>query len=515
MGRIEKSKGTTRSERYLAHLCQGTFLGLWSYPNVYRKQASHPGDTQGKELCDELVVFGNDVLIFSDKDHAFPNTGKLEVDWCRWYRKSVVGAAAQIYGAERWIRNWPHLLYLDSGCTTPFPLPLPTSSDMRVHRIVVARGAAERCRAHFNGGSGSLMLDTDIVGSMHHDPKSPEFQPFQIGHIDPTKGFVHVFDETTLDIVLREVDTVGDFTAYLRAKEQLFASGTAIMADGEEELLAWFLKNVEQGSRHSFAVPSDLSGMYVASGLWDGLVRSDAYRRKKQADRISYEWDELIDQFSSHAFAGTLVPEGAVTPAQNDSLLRGLASENRLHRRALATSFRDRIRRTSPGAAGFRCVNTGRPGTWYVFYCDNRGGPLTPDRQQRRLQELAAYCYVFAWRERSARRVIGIGTSPERDSYICLSFHPERWTPEMEQTARIMRQRGRIQYESTMTRHAVRSYEYPRRGAPDLEVSPMSSKANRNTPKPRQKSKRNSRCECGSGIKFKNCCGRPRRPRPR
>jgi hypothetical protein len=36
-----RSEGTTASERYLAKLCQKSFLSLWSYPNVFRDQGRH------------------------------------------------------------------------------------------------------------------------------------------------------------------------------------------------------------------------------------------------------------------------------------------------------------------------------------------------------------------------------------------------------------------------------------------------------------------------------------------
>ena len=42
-----KSTGTTPSEQYLAHLCQQTFLSLWSYPNIFRDQGQHRGKGDG------------------------------------------------------------------------------------------------------------------------------------------------------------------------------------------------------------------------------------------------------------------------------------------------------------------------------------------------------------------------------------------------------------------------------------------------------------------------------------
>jgi hypothetical protein len=101
-----RAHGTTPAERYLQSLCERSFLTLWSYPCVFRDQKSS-GRGDGKELCDLLVVFGDDILIFSDKSCAFPDTGNLQLDWSRWFRKAVIKSAEQIWGAERWLSEPP------------------------------------------------------------------------------------------------------------------------------------------------------------------------------------------------------------------------------------------------------------------------------------------------------------------------------------------------------------------------------------------------------------------------
>ena len=62
-----KSDGITPSERYLSKLCRRSFLGLWSYPNLHTDDGRKAEKGVGHELCDLLVVFGNNVIIFSDK----------------------------------------------------------------------------------------------------------------------------------------------------------------------------------------------------------------------------------------------------------------------------------------------------------------------------------------------------------------------------------------------------------------------------------------------------------------
>jgi hypothetical protein len=83
---LRKSHGTTDSEKYLAKLCQKSFLSMWSYPNVFRDNGSKK---EGKEICDLLVIFEDHIIIFSDKECAFPNSGNIQLDWSRWYHKTV------------------------------------------------------------------------------------------------------------------------------------------------------------------------------------------------------------------------------------------------------------------------------------------------------------------------------------------------------------------------------------------------------------------------------------------
>ncbi len=163
---IKRATGVTTAERYLQQLCEHSFLSLWSYPGVYKDQGNARGTREGKEICDLLVVFENHILIFSDKDCAFPNTGDLDLDWSRWFRRAVRKSADQVWGAERWITEHPDRLFLDWACTQPFPIDLPDPKSAKFHRIVIAHGVSRRCAEEL-GGSGSLLILPGIVGEAH------------------------------------------------------------------------------------------------------------------------------------------------------------------------------------------------------------------------------------------------------------------------------------------------------------------------------------------------------------
>lgn len=238
-------------------------------------------------------MFDEHIIIFSDKHCAYPDTGDLQVDWDRWYRKAIAKSAEQIFGAERWIEDHPDRLFLDRECAQPFPLALPDPSVAKVHRIVVAHGVAERCRQEL-GGSGSLRIAPDEVE-----------MPFVVGQVDPAKGFVHVLDDASLDIVLRELDTISDFVRYLSKKERLILDGLLESAAGEEDLLAQYLFPIEGKDKSGLLLPPSLGRLTIPEGLWNDFDR-DPYRlARKEANAISYSWDRLIGESSRHIIANS------------------------------------------------------------------------------------------------------------------------------------------------------------------------------------------------------------------
>lgn len=176
----------TPSEELVFRLCTKSFLSLWSY--------ARPRGKKGKELCDVLVVCDPDVVIFSVKEVKSKGAGASESEADRWRREAIEESANQIYGAERWLRTAEHVIPADR---TP-GLPLPKVDERRVHRIAVALG--NKGEVPFGGG-------------------------------DHGKGHVHVLDERALDVLMSELDTIADFTDYLRAKEALL-SRTRVLGEG-------------------------------------------------------------------------------------------------------------------------------------------------------------------------------------------------------------------------------------------------------------------------------------------
>jgi hypothetical protein len=101
-------------------------------------------------------------------------------------------------------------------------------------RIVVAHGASRSCHDRF-GGSGSL-IDTRIVDEqLAH--------PFVLGRIDAKEGYVHVFDDTSLNVLMTYLDTISDFIGYLTKKEELLAYGVQVLAAARRNFLPNMFRN--------------------------------------------------------------------------------------------------------------------------------------------------------------------------------------------------------------------------------------------------------------------------------
>ena len=324
-------------------------VNLWSYPTPYRDQKQGAaGD--GKELCDLLVVCGKFVIIFSEKSVSWPS-GNLDVAWARWAKRAIRDAARQARGAERWIMEFPNRIFLDRECTNVFPIDFPPPEDRVIHRVVVASGAAEACREHVEAGYGSLIIRPEIKGDEHWLGKREQLYPFAVGDVDPSGSFVHVLNETSLELIMNELDTITDFAAYLEKKAFFVRSGRLLQASGEENLLAYYAVRINDDGDYDFVLPAEVSADALASltideSHYSSLTQTPQYLAKKQADKVSYLWDALIETFTTPMLEGTTVSIGEfdLELRQRELGVRYMALKRRFVRRSHGEAIEDALR---------------------------------------------------------------------------------------------------------------------------------------------------------------------------
>jgi hypothetical protein len=487
----------TPSERYLSALSQRSFLSLWSFPNLYTDEGKKGEKGVGRELCDLLVVFGDNVLIFSDKHCAYKDTNNVAVDWPRWYRKAVRASFSQIYGAESWLSRFPARIFLDPECSKPLPIALPDPGKRRVHRLAVTRGAMEACHAFFGAKSiASLRISNDPAAG------SAGYYPFTAGVGEIGKPFVHVLDEYTLDVLFKHLDTVTDFVGYLSKKESFFsAAGRLVTADGEEQLLGIYLTKLNAEGDHDIVlaepIPSDVDFIWINEGIWESVSTNKQLHMKASADEVSYTWDRLIETFVSKSDPALIGP----TVAKEDEhrnlelSLRAMASESRFSRRNLARSFRDVYERARPNRTYARVMPSHTNADLvYVLLAQGRPDDISYDEYRKyRIARLSAYVHVAPLRARHVRRVVGIAFDspvdpPRGGSEDLIYWEIEAWTPDLENHARETQRELGILLDENVQIQNYRDKEYP-----DLPQKQGKSEQNKRLRRRKEKAKEKMR----------------------
>ncbi|MDD3012569.1 MAG: SEC-C domain-containing protein [Candidatus Gastranaerophilales bacterium] len=484
MKNIERSKGENITEQVLSQLCDNTFLKLWVYPNLYTDRKG------GKELCDVLVFFENQVFIFSVKDIKFNKDKEEQVAWKRWKKKAIDESITQVIGAERWIREFPDRIFLDANCKNPFPFDLK-KENLIVHKIIVAHGAEVACKKQ---------SDNNIAGSLairYSDKNYLLDIPFCLSL--NKKNIIHVLDSYNLEIILKELDTITDLSSYFEIKEKAIESLNSLTYCGEEDLLANYLMDIDEDTNKHLIIPKGevYTDLFIEEGTWVNFYKSSAYLRKKEADKISYFWDNLIQNTAQNILDGIIL--GNTDVFNGNSATLEMAKEPRFMRRALANMIKDSILAfpdsDMPVVRLLKSMPSFFPDRRYIFLQfkypkKNSDKEYIPIRRQ--MLELA--CANEKNQFPILKKVIGIAIDAPKYSHEnsedFLLLNCEKWTEEQ------------INHYNEINNH----------------ISNLAAKIHKNWgvgtvqefPDVHNKRKvkigRNEKCLCGSGKKYKKCC---------
>lgn len=356
-------KGRT-AEKIVHDLAIKTFLTDWCYLN--------PKLPDGKELCDLLVIFDDIAIIWQIKDLKLDGAGKYK-------RGEVDKNIRQLSGAQRQLFD----------LKTPIELENPR----RVREVFDPTKIRE------------IYLLSVLLG------EGEDVRSF----IDEIKNYkIHVLDREFTRILLSELDTISDFSAYLRAKEAFLGKEISLtIMGGEEELLSYYLMN-----DRSFAKLEEATSVVIEGGSWLNLQNNAKYLSKQREDAISYGWDDIIDR----AHEGSL---------QYENLARELARPNRFQRRYLSKVFYDAFVQAHNDNKGdlYRRILFSDE-TTYCFLFQDEKYP-----REKRKEMLMAICFFARGKHQRNSRVIGIATEKKIQllcSYdFCFLNIPE-WTEELQ-----------------------------------------------------------------------------------
>lgn len=483
-----KSSGVTATERMLAEFCEKSFLKLWSYPNPYKDD--------GHELCDLLAVFGNYVFIFFDRENELSEDPDKDpkVLWDRWKRNVIDRQVKTAHGAERYIRSG-RPISLDAKGTKPFPFAFDRDAVI-IHKIIVAHGAKEACeRASPQNVYGSLAITyTETDGG-----------PTGYFHIEIDKrNPVHILDSHNMPIVLRELDTVNDFAAYLDEKVRAASAFDYLSYCGEEDLLGHYLLNYDDMTkRHVIGPKKDhVNGVMIGEGEWHDFVQTDLYKNTKNVDRISYFWDELIQRTCQNSLDGTLGGNSDIL--RGESAIYEMVKEPRFMRRGLAEKMLSAVERFPDTGSFSRQVTflpSFEPNVAYVLLQLRTPDAFRaePDYREKRQTLLEIACGAAKNKFPYLVKIIGIGIDAPKfsggtvaEDFILMPC--ETWTDEMK-----------IHYEELNKEWNF--FRTPRMRKFNDRVTQFVPPQRTGTQATSGKVGRNDPCPCGSGKKYKKCHG--------
>lgn len=483
--------GVTATERLLAEFCERSFLKLWSYPN--------PHKDDGHELCDLLAVFGDTVFIFFDRYNELSEKSDKDpqVLWERWRRNVIDRQIKTAHGAERYIRSG-RPIYVDARREQPFPLLFDREKAV-IHKIIIAHGAKEACeRASPENIYGSLAIT-------YTEPNRGPTFPFHIA-IDRHNP-VHVLDSHNMPIVLRELDTVRDFSDYLEEKVRAISNFEFLSYCGEEDLLGHYLLSYSAAENRYVIGPKDrnekINGLMIAEGGWHDFVQTEVYKNTKKEDQISYFWDQLIQRTCQNRLDGTLGGNADIMHSQ--SAIYEMVREPRFVRRAIskrmltaAANFPD----TGSSSRQVTFIPSFEPNVGYVLLQVRAPEEIRAkaDFREKRQTLLEIACGAAKNKFPSLLKIIGIGIEAPKfcnnttaEDFILMPC--EDWPDERKAYYENLNREWRFFGTSALKQSHERITQF---------VQP---------PRPRDrrtagKVGRNASCPCGSGKKFKRCHGR-------
>ena len=447
---LSSAEGVNESERLLMRLCRKSFLSLWAHANLHTAQDMRDGKGSAKEFADVLVVFGNDVIVFSDKHIQFQTDKELIVAWPRWFKHAVSESAKQLHGAMSWLRRFPGRIFLDAACTRPLPVELPSADRARYHLVAVTRGSREACLKAFPGSFGTLQINTDVEGRAH------EKAPFTVGVLDRSKHFVHVLDEFSLEVAMDEMDTITDFLMYLKAREAFLSEADmTVVAAGEEQLIAAYISNGDN-SKHPF-LPDAIGANRPDLVMFDdshypGLIQRPEYQEKRRQDERSRAWDDLLERLIRLGDPNLVHLEVDQPNHETEKALRLMAAESRFRRHLLTESLLEMLAAAveEPSKRRARVFTTREQfDLVYIFLVTPKlPNETDDDYRKHRVAMLHAYCRCAKLRFPQSDTFIGLGLDhPARDyemsSEDVIVFTCHEYTPaEKAETERFQRELG-------------------------------------------------------------------------
>lgn len=323
-------------------------------------------------------------------------------------------------------------------------------------------------------------------------------KPFTLNDFNTEKTFVHVFDEYSIDLVIKQTGTISDFLHYLTFKELFIRKYKLSGSMGEENFLAYYLSqnpnllalnefNFDEIKEYTL---SDNNMVFTGEDEWNTYKNSYNCKLRKILLEKSKYWEDLITRFSD-GIVNAKVGEGAeLDLATQEIAVSALASENISSRALLSDAFKDKFLNVQTNRRSARIIEPiPYKDLLYVFL-------LLPINENESNEEYVvkrnSYSYgyglVAKYLKPKYTKVIVLATQPlgseGRSEGVYFFKYPKVLSYKEKKTAEKLRKEQHIFREFTNYKDVARNHD-----------SRIKAKIGRN-----------DKCHCGSELKYKKCC---------
>lgn len=329
------NEGENESEKLTFRLARSAFLGPWAVANPHwnANESFLERPIAPKELCDLLVLFGDDAILFSDKQSQLNPSIEPTLAWERWSRATIFGSIKQISGAVRRL-NYSRKIYIDKNCV----IPITWIEGIRsLSAVLVASRSNNLAR---NREADNFRLRIEYKRKVYEDRSKIGTSP---GFLFVADTPTHIFDQTTLSELVEIFDTPRDFLSYLKWREKFFTqSRKDIFAESEMSITSLYLQRektaakLRKQSREKPAVP-----WRVPAVSFKQICAIPKIKDRAKKYSASYIWDELINRGYRAALSNRLVGNSMlpVSLEHFESNIRLLGQATRDERQYLANKM--------------------------------------------------------------------------------------------------------------------------------------------------------------------------------
>ena len=241
----------------------------------------------------------------------------------------------------------------------------------------------------------------------------------------------------------------------------------------------------------------DDGAVSLAEGLWLEYQQENEYHIYKSLYYESTFWDTLISRFSSHILNASVGRGKDLEFEYHERAVRHLAAENRASRFMLSNAFVEKLNEVPSDRRSARLVfsPTNSKKLFVFLFIPRDEGQEYENYREERSNYINAYSLVAKYLHPTAMDIVVVSTEPKNSDGRSEDIYSIEYVEDL--SVEDKSEAERLMQEERILNDIWKTKSNPLLDNKD-KMQPYRNKA--------AKYRRNEKCPCGSGKKYKKCC---------